>query len=79
MVLYVPFSALILVVFGWLSGRTSITEALISIGSFLQQLEEGWYWYGHVLRKEDDGWVKKCMKYEVEGYRNFAPFTVHLS
>jgi len=26
-------------------------------------------WYGHVLRKEDDGWVKKCMEYEVEGPR----------
>jgi len=24
-------------------------------------------WYGHVLRKEDTDWVKKCMKYEVEG------------
>ena len=23
-------------------------------------------WYGHVLRKEDDDWVKKCMEYEVE-------------
>jgi len=23
-------------------------------------------WYGHVLRKGDD-WVKKCMKYQVEG------------
>jgi len=23
-------------------------------------------WYGHVLRKEDTDWVKKCMKYEVE-------------
>ena len=22
-------------------------------------------WYGHVLRKEDDDWVKKCMEYEV--------------
>ena len=21
-------------------------------------------WYGHVLRKEDDDWVKKCMEYE---------------
>jgi len=20
------------------------------------------HWYGHVLRKEDDDWVKKCMK-----------------
>jgi len=23
--------------------------------------------YGHVLQKEDDDWVKKCMVYEVEG------------
>ena len=23
-------------------------------------------WYGHVLRKEDNYWVKKCMEYEVE-------------
>ena len=26
-------------------------------------------WYGHVLRKVDDDWVKKCMKYEDEGSR----------
>ena len=26
-------------------------------------------WYGHVLRKDDDGCVKKCMEYEVEGSR----------
>jgi len=25
------------------------------------------HWYGHVLRKDDDDWVKKCMEYEVEG------------
>ena len=24
-------------------------------------------WYGHLLRKEDDDWVKKCMVYEVVG------------
>jgi len=24
-------------------------------------------WYGHVLRKDDNEWVKKCMEYEVEG------------
>jgi len=23
----------------------------------------------HVLQKEDDDWVKKCMEYEVEGSR----------
>jgi len=26
-------------------------------------------WYGHVLRKEDNDWVKKCMEYDVEGAR----------
>ena len=26
-------------------------------------------WYGHVLRKEDNDWMKKCMEYEVEGPR----------
>ena len=26
-------------------------------------------WYGHVLRKEDNDLVKKCMEYEVEGAR----------
>jgi len=26
-------------------------------------------WHEHVLRKEDDDWVKKCMEYEVEGPR----------
>jgi len=24
-------------------------------------------WYEHVLRKEDNDWMKKCMEYEVEG------------
>ena len=27
------------------------------------------HWYGHVLQKDDDDWVKKCMVYEVEGPR----------
>jgi len=26
-------------------------------------------WYGHVLQKEDNDWVKKCTEYEVEGDR----------
>jgi len=26
-------------------------------------------WYGHMLRKEDTDWMKKCMEYEVEGSR----------
>jgi len=27
------------------------------------------HWYGPVLRKEDNDWVKKYMEYEVEGPR----------
>jgi len=27
-------------------------------------------WYGHVLQKEDNDWVKKCMEYKVEGVRS---------
>jgi len=26
-------------------------------------------WYGHVLQKEENEWVKKCMEYEAEGPR----------
>ena len=26
-------------------------------------------WYGHVLRKDDSEWVKKCMEFVVEGVR----------
>jgi len=31
----------------------------------LQQNRLGWY--GHVLQKEDNDWVKKCMKWRVLG------------
>jgi len=26
-------------------------------------------WYGHVLRKDENDWEKKCIDYEVEGVR----------
>jgi len=35
--------------------------------SVLQQ--NRWLWYGHVLQKEDNDWVKKCTEYEVQGFR----------
>jgi len=37
------------------------------IALILQQ--GGLRWYGHVLRKDDDVWVKRCMECEVEGSR----------
>jgi len=27
-------------------------------------------WYGHMLRKEDIDWVKKCTEYKVKGSRS---------
>ena len=27
-------------------------------------------WYGHVMRKGDENWVKNCMEYRVEGRRS---------
>ena len=29
-------------------------------------------WLGHVLRKDDDDWVKKIMSFEVEGKRGWG-------
>jgi len=40
---------------------------LDDIISVLQQ--NRFRWYGHVLRKEDNDWMKKCMEYEVEDAR----------
>ena len=33
----------------------------------LQQNRLRWYW--HVVRKDDDDWVKKCMKFTVQDQR----------
>ena len=53
------------------SGCTGMVQrkrlGLDDIISVLQQ--NTLQWYGHVLRKEDSDWLKKCMEYEVEGAR----------
>jgi len=46
-----------------LRGRLGLDDII----SVLQQ--EKLRWYGHVLQKEDNDWVKKCVEYEVEGAR----------
>ena len=46
-----------------LRGRLGLDDII----SVLQQ--NRLQWYGHVLRKEDNDWVKKRMEYEVEGAR----------
>ena len=46
-----------------------LTERL-GIDDIILILQQNWLrWYEHVLQKEDTDWVKKCMEYEVEGYR----------
>jgi len=47
--------------------ETRITGTVDDILSVLQR--NRLRWYGHVLRKEDNDWLKKCMEYEVEGAR----------
>ena len=37
--------------------------------SVIEVCEAALRWYGHVLRKDDEDWVKKCMEHEVEGSR----------
>jgi len=40
----------------------------LGIGDIISVLQQNrLWWYGHVSRKEDNDWVKKCMMYEVEG------------
>jgi len=46
-----------------LSGRLELDDII----SVLQQNRSRWYW--HVLQKEGNAWVKKCMEYELEGAR----------
>jgi len=48
----------------WLRVRLGLHDII----SVLQ--EKRLQWYGHVLREEDNDWVKKCMEYEVEAARS---------
>jgi len=47
----------------WLRERLGLDDII----SVLQQ--NRLQWYGHVMRKEDGDWMKKCVDYEVEGAR----------
>jgi len=42
----------------------------LGLGDIILVLQQNRFlWYGHVVRKEDNDWVKKCMEHEVEGVR----------
>jgi len=42
----------------------------LALGDIISVLQQNRLrWYGHVLRKEDNDWVKKCMEYEAGGAR----------
>ena len=45
---------------GWL--ELSLSQLSLEVGGRLR-------WYGHVMRKGDEDWVKTCMEYSVEGRR----------
>ena len=43
---------------------------LIGVEPIITVIEGGRLrWYGHVMRKNDEGWVKKCREFKVEGRR----------
>jgi len=45
-------------------------ELRLGLGDIISVLwQNSLHWYGHVLRKEDNDLMKKCMEYEVEGVR----------
>ena len=48
----------------WVERETRGLDNIISVRQRNRLL-----WCGHMLRKEDNDWVKKCMEYEVEGAR----------
>ena len=50
---------------GLLGGELRERLGVDDVASVLQQ--NGLWWYGHVLQKDDGDWVKKCMKCEVRG------------
>ena len=39
----------------------------LGLDHIISVLQQNRLRYGHVLRKEDNDWVKKCMEYEVDG------------
>jgi len=47
----------------WLRERLGLNDIILVLQQNRLQ------WYGHVLQKEDNDQVKKCMEYEVEGAR----------
>ena len=43
---------------------------LVGVEPITTVIKCGWLrWYGHVMRKSDGDWVKKCMEYRVEDRR----------
>jgi len=50
--------------------QVELRERLRTDDIFLVLQQNRLQWYGHVLHKEDNYCVKKCMKYEVDGSRS---------
>jgi len=42
----------------------------LGLDDIITAVQRNWLrWYAHVLRKDENDWVKKCIDYEVEGVR----------
>jgi len=52
----------------WIRVRIRVRGGRLGLDDIISVLQQNRLrWYGHVLQKEDNDWVKKCMEYEVEG------------
>ena len=51
----------------WMCGISMKDRRLVGVESITTAIRSGRLrWYGHVMRKSDDDWVKKCMEFRVE-------------
>jgi len=59
-------------------GGIEVTESLmcselrqrLGIDDIITAVQRNWLrWYAHVLRKDENDWVKKCIDYEAKGIR----------
>jgi len=55
----------------WIEFQVKLREReRLGLGDIISIIQQSRLrWYRHVLRIEDNDWMKKCMEYEVEGAR----------
>ena len=51
----------------WMCGISMKERRLVGVEPITTVIRSGWLrWYGHVMRKSNENWVKKCMEFKAE-------------